>query len=173
MCICFKDQSAFIHVVNLMHALDSEKTLPTGIFNNYMYINMLFILLIRINIAECTKKFKRFLLLWISVLPFSSVEDTVLGYNSEMVVIVYDPRHEPEGRARPKGVSPIPTLPAGSTNQVPPLATHTPRHSPVPKQRWVKVKFHLYHFPEITTQANINSTLVENFWILTSMDFIV
>ena len=39
-----------------MHALDSEKTLPTGIFNNYMYINMLFILLIRINIAECTKK---------------------------------------------------------------------------------------------------------------------
>ncbi|XP_062597302.1 uncharacterized protein LOC134258744 isoform X2 [Saccostrea cucullata] len=60
-------------------------------------------------------------------------EDTVLGYNSEVVVIVYDPRNEPEGRARPKGVTPIPTLPAGSTNQVPPLATHSPRHSPVRK----------------------------------------
>lgn len=54
------------------------------------------------------------------------------------MVIVYDPRHEPEGRARPKGVSPIPTLPAGTTNQVPPLATHTPRHSPVPRQRSVR-----------------------------------
>ncbi|XP_078336716.1 uncharacterized protein LOC111135431 isoform X1 [Crassostrea virginica] len=70
----------------------------------------------------------------VTPVPEDQVEDSVLGYNSEMVVIVYDPRHEPEGRARPKGVSPIPTLPAGSTNQVPPLATHTPRHSPVPKQ---------------------------------------
>lgn len=69
-----------------------------------------------------------------SPLPEDQQEGTVLGYNSQIVVIVYDPRHEPEGRARPKGVSPIPTLPAGTTNQVPPLATHTPRHSPVPRQ---------------------------------------
>ncbi|XP_056008915.1 uncharacterized protein LOC125662842 isoform X2 [Ostrea edulis] len=65
--------------------------------------------------------------------PEDQQEDTVLGYNSELVAIVYDPRREPEGRARPVGVTPIPTLPAGST-QIPPLATHSPRHSPVQRK---------------------------------------
>lgn len=49
---------------------------------------------------------------------------TVLGYNSELLAIVYDPKNEPPGIPPPEGVTP----PA----QVPPLDTHTPRHSPKP-----------------------------------------
>lgn len=53
-------------------------------------------------------------------------EGVVLGYHSELWVIVYDPREEPPDRPRPPG------LPAALPLQVPPTDT---RHSPKPQPK--------------------------------------
>ncbi|CAC5371615.1 unnamed protein product [Mytilus coruscus] len=59
-----------------------------------------------------------------------NTEDAILGYHSELLVMVYDPREEPPDRARPPG------LPAAMPLQVPPADTrHSPTYSPKPSPR--------------------------------------